>query len=1625
MKRFYLLSLLALAACFCFGQDRNNEDEVVKIDWYNQHATKEGELIVKFADHTTLQLKNDERGTLQTTGINKVDALLQQYHVTKAERLCPNDDPKRELKTSKSYNGPDVVERDLSRLCRFVMEDPRQTYEMIEALKELKEVEFAEPNYMAFALGMENDNAAMAPIVTNGGKSNRDGDYFNPSAYTSEPMYSLQWGLQAVNLPQLWAADNNTNTDRTVIAILDTGVDIQHPDLDANIWTNPGENENGYDDDNNGFSDDLHGWDFVNQTADMHDYNSHGTHCAGIAAAVGDNGMGMTGANPMAYIMPVAVLQSNGTGDIATVIQGINYAKNNGADVISMSFGTYGYSIAMEQALAQAYQNCVLVAAAGNDGIAIDPRCGKPQDRPMYPAAFTFVFGVEATQQMPGLCGYRTCWSNYDCDGPTFSQFDEEQLYNYELQAPGSDIYSTVPNGNYRSYNGTSMSAPLVAGGISVLLHAKPYASQEMLWGDLINTAGNHVDFMACYEAGEPPVQLQFVTYEMNDTVGGDGDYRPDAGETIDFYPTLRNTWGATNNITMWLELDEYENPDVVTFLDNDPVPFGHGLSAYAKSKSANPIRFTVNPDCVDGRNINMELHAVATAGMYYAPVTTIGQGTTTNNYLPFNTHYSYSMSQMLFKANELTAAGLVAGAINSLSFQTNSALGYTRNNISIWMANVSQNEVSNTSVSTQGMACVYSGSLTQVQGWNDFAFNGADFSWDGTSNVLITVVMNHGSYNSSIPWLCNNPGFKACAYNYSNNTPYNPSNNTYTLNTTSNYRPNIKFNAAVPNGGEPTELVVPFTIQVENGVELGGIISDTMILYPNTHYIVTSNLGITESGFLYIKPGTTLKFKDGKKISNTGRIYAVGTPDSLITFTKTDLGIGWGGILLNTHDTLCYCLIENMYNGSIEGTEVYASHFDYEGSYVDSYVLYPVINNSIIINNSDFTLFEKCSVSSTNLYNNFLTCYTKHHFYGGPFYQLTIDAGINPYDFNENYYQRNNFMKNKHYRNVSSTYIEIPIVPDTAFVFEGYFSPNSNWFGNDFWDNDLVQNETGFDLCTYSSTPFEVSLGSHFYLGSAREDIVRKHVCDFDYPNANTFGRINLDDMATQPSNDTHGIVWKVVVNGYDAQDEFEQLPPLGCGRHKFEVYFNRPMDTSVTPMIAMGVRPPYTQHAIAEDGTWNAEGTIYTAYLTIDGTTATDGLNRIYVANARDNEHFEIPVEDFRFNVQVSSAGSLSNEFMATPGLGKVELEWNNNEVDFEDFLGYNMYRYQYDSVLVQGHDDENDNWIAAHNEWLPTDSIQLNTTLIQDTLFVDYNVLPGQRYYYYYKVLRTNLTESDASLTVTTVPLTSIPGDANGSMAVDVADVVSLVSYLTNGNPQPFIFEAADVNNDGTIDILDIVGVINIITNRGTLHDAKPIATAYYSIEDGILYVDTPVELGGVQFIFNNLESLESLEALPALTGFEQVKADVSDGSLFMAYSMSGKRLPAGKHALLRIGQAKVGSVALSDPEGRNVMAIETGTGIQEYETLFLQQPYPNPFNGTLTIPFIIGDEKANDVVFTVTNMMGQVISVIELGSRTRGEYQYEWTPAANLATGIYTVSMQVSGRKVQHAKVVYVK
>lgn len=464
MKKHFSLFILLLCCLPLFAQSSNNEDEVVKIDRVNYGSYRAGEVIVKFRPESAVRVRRNAQGKFASASVSRVTGVLNAIGFEEAEELMPLLGNQVAPHKMRAFNGTEIQDKNLSKLyCFRVAKDaPLDVHQAVEQLQALDEVEYAEPNYIVYALSTTASDS---------------------STYVQEPLYSQQWGPAAIGLPALWNQPKVT-TKRPVIAIIDTGVDIEHPDLAANIWTNEKEanGADGEDDDNNGFVDDIHGYDFVNQTGKMADYNGHGTHCAGIAAAVGNNGIGITGANPDALIMPVAVMQSDGTGDIATIIKGIDYATANGADVISMSLGTYSYSLALEQSFGKAYAKAVIVAAAGNDNMSIIPPFGKP----MYPSAFQFVLGVMASQSNGGqLAGF----SNYDPDGPIFSTFTEDKLYNYELMAPGVGIMSTFPKGRYRTMNGSSMACPLAAGAISRLLQCKEYTSKELLFGDLIHTA--------------------------------------------------------------------------------------------------------------------------------------------------------------------------------------------------------------------------------------------------------------------------------------------------------------------------------------------------------------------------------------------------------------------------------------------------------------------------------------------------------------------------------------------------------------------------------------------------------------------------------------------------------------------------------------------------------------------------------------------------------------------------------------------------------------------------------------------------------------------------------------------------------------------------------------------------------------------------------------------------------------------------------------------------------------------------------------------------------------------------------------------------------------------------------
>ena len=208
-------------------------------------------------------------------------------------------------------------------------------------------VEYAEPNYL-----------------------------YQASIIPSDTYYSNQWYLKKIKAPEAW--DIVRESEEIVIAILDSGVQIDHPDLVDNIWHNEDEIPgNGVDDDKNGYIDDVNGWNFVNGVSDpspgfeegfTEDGILHGTIVAGVAAASGNNGTGISGVTWKAKIMVLKVLDDKGSGDTINVVQGIDYAIKNGANIINFSFVGYGNSQSLENAIRRAYQSgIIMVAAAGND----------------------------------------------------------------------------------------------------------------------------------------------------------------------------------------------------------------------------------------------------------------------------------------------------------------------------------------------------------------------------------------------------------------------------------------------------------------------------------------------------------------------------------------------------------------------------------------------------------------------------------------------------------------------------------------------------------------------------------------------------------------------------------------------------------------------------------------------------------------------------------------------------------------------------------------------------------------------------------------------------------------------------------------------------------------------------------------------------------------------------------------------------------------------------------------------------------------------------------------------------------------------------------------------------------
>lgn len=327
---------------------------------------------------------------------------------------------------------------------------------------------FCHPSYGK--VGPEQDETCLTQSLT-GGDERLYHDPISDSAVYSKKELAAEgthYTRTIVNAPEAWKITEGSSD--IIVAVVDSGVEISHPDLKSNIWTNEKElnGKPGVDDDGNGFIDDIHGWDFVLNRPVGVDGTGHGTHCAGNVGAV-KNGFGVIGVSPRVKIMPVRFLNAKGSGSTDNAIRALNYAASNGARVISNSWGGgNSENVCLKQAIEKIVSKGIyFVAASNNQSRDID-------SRPSYPASYPGVIAVGNSDER-------------DSKNPG-SNYGKKSVF---LFAPGTNSLSTWLGGDYKEITGTSMATPQVAGAIALALSLKPNLTMDQMKKELCESSSS------------------------------------------------------------------------------------------------------------------------------------------------------------------------------------------------------------------------------------------------------------------------------------------------------------------------------------------------------------------------------------------------------------------------------------------------------------------------------------------------------------------------------------------------------------------------------------------------------------------------------------------------------------------------------------------------------------------------------------------------------------------------------------------------------------------------------------------------------------------------------------------------------------------------------------------------------------------------------------------------------------------------------------------------------------------------------------------------------------------------------------------------------------------------------
>lgn len=1174
-----------------------------------------------------------------------------------------------------------------------------------------------------------------------------------PSAEYNKGM-EKQWYLKDQKLESVWGNEDYGNTagEGTVVAVIDTGVDYNHEDLQDNIWTNSAEvsGTTGADDDNNGYVDDVHGINLIDPNETPMDDHGHGTHVAGIIA-MENNNVGGVGIAYKSKIMPIKAGGSDGTFNSTDIAKGIEYAYKNGADVINMSFGSYAHSALIENALQDAFNSCVLVAAAGNYGI---PTADCPLGgQNTYPASYSYVIGVMAYDENNKFASF----SNWD--------YKPNANAEYEVVAPGVSVYSTLPNGRYASWNGTSMAAPMVSAEAAILrssLKDKDTYSSRYIMGQLVGATEDTITYYnedvkktynykklsltaSLTNKPKPNITVDeiyaFDSEDISKSNNGDGIIQP--GETIDLAIGLRNQWGAAKDVTITVNAttNGMDNQYVEFISDNEVAideigSFGTQNNGfiYNGSKTVigveHPIRVKIKENAPNDLNIKFNINYRAKNGLDEKDGTVYTQLKDT----------AYTI--------HIVKGIILSGEIKNDVTLTEDNYYIVQNSLFI-PKGVTVNVEEGTKIQ------FWESDQYSVYGDNDIAYISVQgrMNFNGTESKPIELFTgkNFEDYRVQVEKVV--PG--TIDMNYVNiENPYIDISSGSHLNFTQNYD-YVKKRAYSNDGG---------TVEEEDSPKINATYLEKSKI---------SNLRATRNEWVGTKSIVSGEFNN-VLFDNCENYYSnikANNCTFLINEAKKNTSAGIkmfpSQMSVNSFQYRRPYMEVASRIGTLNGKKYVIYNLDqyfYEYNYVGSNMLnYNAIEKAISMNGGhlstvglDEEITNLLGDMFKDIYGNDVNEYLKliNGYYfdtksgdtasvNGEKPGAEINASVsNPLavyrvylrksekintETNEKEYVYLPHILNDAVDNITRYVLaEYPADIDDSKIKKINTDPeylgeldNTSFMGNTVL-NRLICTDTSEWMKMFNSNSRDfVYSAQNNYWGTNDERLINKQIIDFD-TNTNC-GDIITSPYLDKPSEETYPCVSDI----YIIDKNGDKVDTVGNGTYDVHVLFNRDMDQETDPMVSYGPDDPYTDYTLK--GQWNSSrewvGKMPIKVLINQGHQ----YFRVKDAAAADDHWLTTGTDWGRFEFDVTASGAEALTLQSEGRVGSIYLNWTQDEYD--TMAGFNIYRSE----------------TGEEGSFKKINSSILSS---EEKEYEDKKVEAGKKYYYYFTVVDTAMSESRPS-------------------------------------------------------------------------------------------------------------------------------------------------------------------------------------------------------------------------------------------------------------------------------------